>query len=139
MLLRVLIVEDNPADVYLLKEALSGQISCEFHVEMDGDAALDYLERHGGNGGANLPDLIVLDLNLPRKDGIEVLEVIRRNPELETIPVAVVSSSPRDVAQRQGLRADCYVTKPSDLDTFLAVGKTIIDCWRRVKAVSAGA
>ena len=74
------------------------------------------------------PELVVLDLNLPVRDGIEVLDLIRSRPELAALPVAVVSSSPKDVMKGRAARADCHVTKPADLDEYLAIGKELLDC-----------
>lgn len=131
--LNILLVEDNPADVFLLRAAIEAHVSCDFTLIGNGDRAFDFLERRGEYAEAARPDLIVLDLNLPGKDGVEVLDLIRGSAELRDIVVTVVSSSPRDVVQRKAAQADCYFTKPSDLDEFLGVGKKILDCYSFVR------
>ena len=126
-MLRVVLIEDNAADVYLLQEALRSAARCEFTVLGDGDSAYRYFVDLEGEG----PDLVVLDLNLPGKDGEEVLALIRESGKLEGIPVAIVSSSPKDVVQKKVGKADGYVTKPSDLDEYMAIGRELVACARR--------
>jgi chemotaxis family two-component system response regulator Rcp1 len=123
---RVLIVEDNPGDVRLMTEALreNGR-EYEITVAPDGAAATDYLFQRGPNGGRGVPDLIFLDLNLPKKSGREVLEEIKADEKLKTIPVVIfsTSSAPQDIRRAYELHANCYVTKPADLDElFQAIG-----------------
>lgn len=126
---RVVLIEDNEGDRFFIQEALRLQAACEVTVIADGDGAFRYFE--SGEFGPTPPDLVVLDLNIPGKEGVEVLGLIRRNPETATIPVAVVSSSPADLLKQKAAQADCYITKPNDLDEYLAIGKTLIDCIRQ--------
>ena len=123
---RILLAEDNPADVYLLREALSLQRgeTVELTVVSDGEEAMNYIQTQG-----HCPDLIVLDLNLPKSDGSDVLRCIRENPELGSVPVVILTSSdsPRDRLAIEKLGASCYITKPSDLDAFLALGRTLME------------
>ena len=122
--IEVLLVEDNPGDVRLTREALRGtHIEHELHIASDGVEALQFLGREGRFGEAARPDLILLDLNLPRLGGRDVLQTIKSDPALQTIPVVILttSESPRDIAQSYQLRANCYVTKPVDLQTFTEV------------------
>lgn len=127
----ILLAEDNPADVYLLREALANHSGSE-HINLvvvkDGEVALEYVNREGAYAGAAVPDLIVLDLNLPKSDGSDVLRCIRQTAEFSGIPVIVLTSSdsPRDRSTIEQLGADCYLTKPSDLDAFLALGATLM-------------
>ncbi|MDX2150035.1 MAG: response regulator [Bryobacteraceae bacterium] len=123
--MRVLLVDDNPVDVRLLQEALAAQCQCEFVVRENGDEAYTYLEAEG-----RTVDLIVLDLNVPGKDGGDVLRLIRRTEHLRTAFVAVVSSSPKDVVASRAAEADCYLTKPLDLDEYARMGAEILDCYR---------
>jgi len=126
--LNILLVEDNEADVFLLKEALSAHALCKFTVIGHGDEVSDYFKHNGPAVGMPGPDLVVLDLNLPGKDGMEVLSLIRSNSELRDLVVAVVSSSPKDVMKKKTAQADCYVTKPVYLNEFLAIGKELLAC-----------
>ena len=130
--IRVLIVEDNPGDVRLIKEAFAeAERFHEAAVAKDGVEALDYLFARGHFAGAERPDLILLDLNLPRKSGREVLAEIKQNLALTTIPVVVFSSSssPEDVGSAYGLHANCYVTKPADLDELFSAIAWIEKMW----------
>ena len=129
---RILIVEDNPGDVRLIQEAF--QDTGRAHqaaVARDGVEALDYLFQRGGFDGAPRPDLILLDLNLPKKGGREVLVEIKSNDALMHIPVVVFSSSsaPPDVTGAYKLHANCYVTKPADLDELFKVISWIEKFW----------
>lgn len=129
--LRILIAEDNRADSYLIREAFSReQTDCELEILEDGDEVLQYLMRSGKFENAQLPDIIVLDLNLPKRDGAELLGLIRTHAVLRHVAVAVVSSSPEEVARRSAAQADCYIRKPSRLPQFLAIGREILDCYR---------
>ncbi|HYO83481.1 MAG TPA: response regulator [Bryobacteraceae bacterium] len=124
----VVLVEDNAGDVFLIREALRLEAPCEVTVLDDGDTAFRYFRDRAY--GDTMPDLVVLDLNIPGRDGVEVLDLIRGTPELSEVAVAVVSSSPRDVLVTKAAQADCYITKPQDLDAFLAIGKDLLDCVR---------
>lgn len=130
--IEVLLVEDNPGDVRLTREALKeGKVRNNLHVAPDGVEALAFLRREGKHEGATRPDLILLDLNLPRKGGREVLEEIKADPSLRSIPVVILSSSQaeQDILRAYDLHANCYVTKPVDLDQFITVVKSIEDFW----------
>jgi two-component system, chemotaxis family, response regulator Rcp1 len=126
---RILVAEDNPADVYLLREAfnVAGE-EIEILVVSDGEQALEYVQRQGRFGNAVVPDLVVLDLNLPKSDGGDVLRCIRETPAYADVPVVVLTSSdsPRDRKTAESLGANCFITKPSDLDAFLALGRTLM-------------
>ncbi len=130
--IEILLVEDNPGDARLVQEALreSGSRNT-LHVVADGEEAMAFLQRRGDHTGENRPDLILLDLNLPRKDGRQVLEDIKRDPDLRSIPVVVLttSSAEQDVVRSYDLYANCYITKPEDLDQYLTVIQTIEDFW----------
>ena len=128
----ILLVEDNPGDVRLTQEALrEGKVINNMNVVADGVEAIAYLRQKGRHTGAPRPDMILLDLNLPRKDGREVLAEIKEDPDLKRIPVVVITSSKseEDVLRSYNLHANCYVTKPVDLDQFVAVVKSIEDFW----------
>lgn len=130
--IEVLLVEDNPGDVRLTREALKeGKVFNNLSVAKDGEEALAFLRREGEFADAPRPDVILLDLNLPRKDGREVLEAIKSDPSLRTIPVVILTSSEaeRDIARAYELNANCYITKPVDLDQFITVVKSIEDFW----------
>lgn len=129
--IEILLVEDNPADVRLTQEALrEGKVRNNLQVARDGVEALELLRREG----APRPDLILLDLNLPRKDGREVLAVIKADDALKTIPVVVLttSSAEADILKSYSLHANCYITKPVDLEQFVQVVKSIDDFWLTV-------
>jgi CheY-like chemotaxis protein len=120
----LLVVEDDPGDVLLTREALAGTSArIDVHVVEDGEAAVDFLRRTGGHADAPRPDLVLLDLNLPRLDGREVLARIKSDPGLRSIPVVVLSTSKavEDVQRSYDLHANAFVTKPAELDRFLAV------------------
>ena len=130
--IEVLLVEDNPGDVRLTREALrDGKVHNNLSVVPDGVEALAFLRREGKYADAPRPDVILLDLNLPKKDGREVLQDIKADPALQRIPVVVLTSSEaeRDIAQAYALHANCYITKPVDLDQFITVVKSIEDFW----------
>ena len=130
--IEVLLVEDNPGDVRLTREALKeGKVRNNLSVARDGVEALAFLRREGEHAAAPRPDVILLDLNLPRKDGREVLEEIKADPALRSIPVVILTSSEaeRDIVQAYALHANCYITKPVDLDQFITVVKSIEDFW----------
>jgi len=128
----ILLVEDSPSDVRLTKEALKeAKLLICMNVVNDGVEALAYLRREGKYAKAARPDLILLDLNLPRKDGREVLKEIKNDERLKVIPVVVltISKAEEDVAKSYHLHANCYITKPIDLDQFSKVVKSIQDFW----------
>lgn len=131
--IEILLVDDNPADVRLAQEALR-ETSAEkknLRVVSDGVAALDFLRRRGPWGDAPRPDLILLDLNLPKKDGREVLAEIKMDEELRAIPVIVLTTSEdkEDVRRSYELHANCYISKPVGLDRYLEAVRRIDDFW----------
>jgi chemotaxis family two-component system response regulator Rcp1 len=131
----ILLVEDNPGDVRLTVEALrDSKVRNRIHVVDDGEKALAFLRCEGEYADARRPDLILLDLNLPRKDGREVLAEIKKDPTLQAIPVVILTSSAaeQDVVQAYNLHANCYITKPVDLEQFLRVIRSIEDFWLMV-------
>jgi chemotaxis family two-component system response regulator Rcp1 len=128
----ILLVEDNAGDVRLTREALREVgIAVDLVAVPDGEAALDYLRGAGEHAGASRPDLILLDLNLPKKNGLEVLEEVKRDPELLRIPVIMLttSSSARDVTACYDRGVNCYVVKPLDLDEFTRLIQAIHSFW----------
>jgi chemotaxis family two-component system response regulator Rcp1 len=128
----VLLVEDNPADVDLARESLEGgKLALELSVVADGLQALDFLRRRGAHASAPRPDLILLDLNLPMKDGREVLAEIKQDDDLKLIPVVVLTSSEAetDVAKTYALGANCYVTKPVGFKAFQEIVRSIESFW----------
>ena len=128
----ILLVDDNPADADLTRLVLSrcGR-PCRISTVSDGEQALAFLRRGGGHTHAARPSLVVLDLNLPRKDGRAVLDEIKLSPELRRIPVVVFSTSRsgQDIARCYELGANCYVSKPGNLDDFFAAVKSIEEFW----------
>ena len=131
----ILLVEDNPGDVRLTQEALrEGKIRNRLMVARDGVEALAMLRREGPHTNAPRPDLILLDLNLPRKDGREVLADIKVDENLRRIPVVVLTTSKaeEDILKTYDLHANCYITKPVDLEQFIDVIKSIDDFWLTV-------
>ena len=128
----LLLVEDNPGDVRLTQEALrEAPFQVKLRVASDGVEALDFLRKRGKYADAPRPDLILLDLNLPRVTGPEVLSEIKSDPDLKRIPVLVMTTSrePRDIQKAYGLNANCYITKPILLDEFIGVVKSIENFW----------
>jgi two-component system, chemotaxis family, response regulator Rcp1 len=131
-LIDILLVDDDVGDVLLAKKALTnGKIFNAMHVAKDGVEALEFLRQTGKFVGAPRPDLILLDLNMPRKDGRELLADIKNDPDLRSIPVVVLttSDSERDIANMYDLHANCYVTKPVDLDQFTKIVQEIKQFW----------
>ncbi|MBN2516097.1 MAG: response regulator [Deltaproteobacteria bacterium] len=134
-LIEILLVEDNPGDVRLTREALKeGKVLNNLNVVTDGQEAMEFLRREGKYGDAPRPDLILLDLNLPKKDGREVLAEIKADESLKMIPIVVLTTSQaeKDVIQTYNLGVNCYVTKPVDLDQFIYVVKSIEEFWLTV-------
>ncbi len=130
--IEILLVEDSPDDADLTVEALrEGRVRNRVTVVDDGVEAMAYLRRQGKYRAAPRPDLVLLDLNLPRKDGREVLAEVKQDPDLRRIPVVIMTSSDdeKDVLAAYNLYANCYVTKPVDLDQFLGVVKSIEHFW----------
>lgn len=128
----ILLVEDNPGDVRLTREALNeNKVNNNLYVAADGVEALAFLRREGVYTDAPRPHLILLDLNLPRRDGREVLADIKADPKLMTIPVVVLTTSEdeADVLRSYNLHANCFITKPLDLDRFLTVVRSVEDFW----------
>jgi two-component system, chemotaxis family, response regulator Rcp1 len=133
--IEILVVEDNEGDVHLTREALKqAKVSNRVHVASDGVEAMDFLRRKGAFPNAPRPDLVLLDLNLPNMDGREVLEAMKKDPQLRSIPVVIVTSSAaeQDVVQTYSLNANAYVTKPVDLHQFLHVIGAVSDFWLQI-------
>jgi two-component system, chemotaxis family, response regulator Rcp1 len=131
----ILMVEDDPGDVRLTREALKGsKVLHSLNVVEDGVAALDYLRKAPPWQDAVRPDIVLLDLNLPRKDGREVLAAMKQDAALRTIPVVILTTSQaeEDVLRAYNLNANCYVTKPVDFDQFMRIVRTIEDFWLTV-------
>jgi len=130
--IEILLVEDNPADVELTKVALEdAKICTRLQVVDDGEKAIDFLCRKGQYADAPHPDLILLDLNLPKKDGPQVLSEIRADPNLTHIPVVILTTSQadEDILRAYKLHANCYISKPVDFQQFMRVVKAIEDFW----------
>lgn len=130
--IEILLVEDNPGDARLAKEALKdSKLLNNIHHVVDGEQAIDFLRKQGDFQDAVRPDIVLLDLNLPRKDGREVLADIKNDPDLQTIPVVVLTTSEaeQDILQSYKLHANCYITKPVDLDKFLQIIDSMQDFW----------
>jgi len=130
--IEILLVEDNPGDARLTLEAFKeGKVLNNLTVMKDGVEALAYLRREGSYASAKVPDLVLLDLNLPRMSGREVLVQIKGDERLKTIPVVVLTTSAdeQDVARAYSQHANCYITKPVDLEQFLRVVHSIEDFW----------
>jgi two-component system, chemotaxis family, response regulator Rcp1 len=121
---QILLGEDNPADVYLIRQALDEhRVNYQLHVAVHGGEVMELLA-----GQVNhVPDLIVLDLNLPRYEGLEVLKMIRNSPQMSHVPIVILTSSdsPKDRLAASALGATCYIRKPSSLDEFMGIGKTL--------------
>ena len=128
----ILLVEDSPADVLLTKEALSdSKLLVELHVAENGIQAMEFLRHNGAYSEAPTPDLVLLDLNLPLKDGREVLAEVKADPHLRSIPVVVLTTSQAEevVLRAYGLHANCYITKPVDFESFVNVVRSIQQFW----------
>lgn len=132
MNIQVLLVEDSPGDVRLTREALrDANVDIQLHVASDGVEALAFLRREDAHAGAPRPDLILLDLNLPRMDGREVLAWIKADPDLKTIPTIILTTSEAedDIVTSYQLQANSYLSKPVQLDRFETLVKSINDFW----------
>jgi chemotaxis family two-component system response regulator Rcp1 len=132
MALEVLLVEDSPGDVRLTKEAFrEANRSIILHVACDGVEAMAFLRKQGTHANAPRPDLILLDLNLPKMDGREVLALIKEDQDLKTIPTVILTTSEAeaDIVTSYQLQANCYLSKPVQLDDFEAIVRSISDFW----------
>ena len=130
--IEILLVEDNPGDVELAREALEGgKMRCVLHVVDDGEAAMAFLRCQGQYSSVPRPDMVLLDLNLPKKSGRDVLAEIKSDDGLKRIPVVVLTTSnaEEDILKSYNLHANCYITKPIDLNTFIKVVQAIEDFW----------
>jgi chemotaxis family two-component system response regulator Rcp1 len=130
--IEILLIEDNPGDVRLTREALKeGKVTNNLIVAKDGEMALDCLYRRGEFLNCPRPDLILLDLNLPKKDGREVLQTIKSDDSLKQIPVVILTTSKaeEDILRSYEHHANCYITKPIDIDEFLRVVRLTEDFW----------
>jgi chemotaxis family two-component system response regulator Rcp1 len=141
MPIEILLVEDSPGDVRLTREAFKdARVLVNLQVAGDGEEAMAFLKREGKYSSKPRPDIILLDLNLPKKDGRAVLAEIKEDPKLQTIPVVILttSASEADVLKSYSLHANCYITKPVDLDGFLKVVKSIDGFWLSVVRLPTG-
>jgi two-component system response regulator len=128
----ILLVEDNPGDVRLTQEAFrEGNLSVNLDVVMDGVEALRYLKKEGSYWEKNTPDLVLLDLNLPKRDGREVLEEIKTDPKLRRMPVVILTTSnaEQDIEKSYNLYVNCYINKPVDFDKFFDIIQKIEEFW----------
>jgi two-component system, chemotaxis family, response regulator Rcp1 len=133
--IEILLAEDNSDEAEMTIEALhQGRVRNRIHWVKDGEEAVAFLRRQGSHGAAPRPDLILLDLNMPRMDGHEVLAVIKENPEWRRIPVVIMTSSDneQDIIAAYDRHVNCYVTKPIDLDKFMQAVRSIEDFWLTV-------
>ncbi len=134
--MNVLLAEDNPAEAYLTEQAfkeLESASSRQLHLVKDGEEALKFLRREGDFADAPRPDLVLLDINMPRKNGFDVLKSIRADEALRTLPVLMLttSSSDNDIETAYREHANCYLTKPTDIDQFFDLVKNIDTFWLR--------
>ena len=139
--IEILMAEDNPGDARLAKEALSeGKVINNLHVVADGVEALAFLNKEAPYENAVRPDIILLDLNMPRMDGRELLANIKADPVFKRIPVVILTTSKaeEDIVRSYDLHANCYITKPVDLDQFITVVKAIEDFWFTVVKLPDG-
>lgn len=128
----ILVVEDNPGDARLIKEVLNdNKIYSTLFIVNDGVEAMNFLHKEGKYKNVPIPDLVILDLNLPKKDGREVLSEIKADDELKHIPIVImtISQAEEDILKTYNLHANCYITKPIDLNQFIKVVKSIEDFW----------
>jgi len=139
--IEILLVEDNPGDSRLAKEALKeSKLKNNLYVAEDGVEAMNFLYKTGKYSKMPRPDLVILDLNLPKKDGREVLAEIKNDDNLKRIPVVIltISKAEEDILKTYNLHANCYVTKPLDLDQFMKVVKSIEDFWLTIVKLPNG-
>jgi CheY-like chemotaxis protein len=133
--IQILLVEDNPGDIRLTREALKdSKVRNDLHLVQDGVEAMAFLHRSGAYADVPRPDIILLDLNLPRKDGRRVLQEIKADDVLRRIPVVVLTTSDdeHDILRSYELHANCYITKPIDLKQFVTIVKTIENFWFQI-------
>lgn len=131
-LIEILLIEDNPGDARLVVEGLKeGKVRNNLTIVEDGDEAMEFLRKEGRHENAPRPDLILLDLNLPKKDGREVLKEIKSDENLRRIPIVILTTSKaeEDIMKTYNYHANCYITKPVDLDRFIEIIKAIDDFW----------
>jgi chemotaxis family two-component system response regulator Rcp1 len=139
--IEILLVEDNPGDVRLTQEAFKeGKVGNNLYVVADGEQALAFLRREGRYAGAPRPDIILLDLHLPKKSGREVLSEIKQDEDLRTIPVLVLTTSKaeEDILRAYELHANCYISKPVELDEFFEAVRSIENFWLTVVDLPGG-
>jgi len=139
--IEILLVEDNPGDVRLTKEALAdGKVINNLSVVFDGQEAMDFLHKKGKYAKAIRPDLIFLDLNLPKKDGREVLQEVKSDPKLKKIPIVVLTTSQAelDIMTSYEQHANCYITKPVDFGQFIKVVKSVENFWFSIVTLPPG-
>lgn len=132
---KILLVEDNAADIRLTEKALqNSQIVSIMHIARDGVEAIDFLKKRGKFSNASSPNLIFLDLNLPKKNGFEVLKEIKQNEDLKRIPVVIltISDSEEDIKKAYNLHTNCYIIKPLEIKDFYKVVNSIIDFWFKI-------
>ena len=137
----ILLVEDNPADVFLAQEALKDAgIPHNLQVAEDGAVALEYLQGQTGDDSAARPDIILLDLNMPRMSGFELLARVKTNEDLKSIPMIILTSSvaAEDISRAYALNANSYTRKPSEIDGFIDVIKGIVDFWFKISVLPRG-
>jgi CheY-like chemotaxis protein len=135
------LVEDNPADIRLAKEALrDGKVMNNLNIVTDGVEALNFVRQKGKFSEAPLPELILLDLNLPKKGGLEVLQALKADPQLKRIPVVILTTSKaeEDIVKGYNYHANCYITKPIDLSQFLEVIRHIETFWLTIVCLPTG-
>jgi len=128
----ILLVEDNPGDIRLTLEAFKeGKCTNTLHVVKDGEEVMDFLRKRNRHAEAPRPDLILLDLNLPKRDGRSVLQEIKSDPELKRIPVVILTTSKaeEDILRTYDLHANCYITKPVDIEEFITITRSIENFW----------
>ena len=133
--LEVLLAEDNPGDVWLTREALKGSpVRINLNVATNGEEALAFLRQQGKYTGASRPAMVLLDLNMPKKNGWEVLLEMKKDPELGCIPVLIITTSDaeEDIVRSYQLHANAYITKPDSIDRWASIGKSIEEFWMHV-------
>ncbi|HBR17871.1 MAG: hypothetical protein A3G39_02040 [Deltaproteobacteria bacterium RIFCSPLOWO2_12_FULL_43_16] len=134
-MIEILMVEDNPADIRLTKEAFKdAKMLNNLHVVNNGEDAMAFLRKHGNYVNTSRPDLILLDLNLPKKDGREVLAEIKKDPDLKRIPVVILTTSDdeKDVLKAYNLHVNAYIKKPVDLEQFMRIVEAVEEFWLSV-------